>query len=295
MPCFQAFFLEGPQGKGQRFCIFHPAQGVTRGRVLHIHPFAEEMNKSRQMSALQARKLAQAGFAVLQIDLFGCGDSSGDFGDASWQDWLDDVALGAAWLSQQGSEPLWLWGHRLGCLLACEAAPSLNEACHFLFWQAPSTGRVLLQQFLRLKVASGMLEGGPNTISTDALKAELLAGGSVEIAGYRLSSALAAGMEKATLSPPALASAQAWAPVACWFEVSSQALPEPSPAISAAIQRWEAAGIAVRYQSIPGPQFWQTAEIELAPALLESSCSALRDAAPSSPASVARLDLEHQP
>ena len=89
----EAFFLSVDGGRlGQRFCLFHPAQGgVPKGCVLNIHPFAEEMNKSRRMAALQARALAKAGYAVLQIDLFGCGDSSGDFGDASWQDWVGDV------------------------------------------------------------------------------------------------------------------------------------------------------------------------------------------------------------
>ena len=78
------FFL--PSGDGQRFCLYHPAvnaQGVAPlGHVVYVHPFGEEMNKSRRMATLQARALAQAGFSVLQVDLLGCGDSSGDFGDA---------------------------------------------------------------------------------------------------------------------------------------------------------------------------------------------------------------------
>ena len=69
--------------------------------MLYIHPFAEEMNKSRRMAALQSRALAQAGYAVLQIDLLGCGDSSGDFGDATWQSWVSDVVLGCQWLRSQ--------------------------------------------------------------------------------------------------------------------------------------------------------------------------------------------------
>ena len=80
----ESFFLPIDEGRnGQRFCLFHRAHGdVTKGSILYIHPFAEEMNKSRRMAALQARALAKAGYAVLQLDLLGCGDSSGDFGDA---------------------------------------------------------------------------------------------------------------------------------------------------------------------------------------------------------------------
>src|SRR6218665_17582 len=110
------FFLDAADG-GQRYCIHPPAQGsVKRGQMLYLHPFAEEMNKTRRMAALQARALAQAGFEVLQLDLLGCGDSAGDFGDASWQGWLDDVHLACAWLqSQPRPAPLWLWGLRAGC------------------------------------------------------------------------------------------------------------------------------------------------------------------------------------
>src|SRR5687767_10614876 len=66
----EAMFLPVPHG-GRRFCLFHTPQGAVRALVFYIHPFAEEMNKSRRMAALQARSLAEAGFAVLQLDLLG--------------------------------------------------------------------------------------------------------------------------------------------------------------------------------------------------------------------------------
>ena len=47
------------------------------------------------------------------MDLFGCGDSEGDFGEADWQQWLADVVGAAAWLREQtGSAPS-LWGLRV--------------------------------------------------------------------------------------------------------------------------------------------------------------------------------------
>ena len=65
----EPFFL--PVGGGQRFCLYHPAAGECRGAVLYVHPFAEEMNRSRRMAALKARELASLGFAVLQPELQG--------------------------------------------------------------------------------------------------------------------------------------------------------------------------------------------------------------------------------
>ena len=94
------FFLQ--MGRGQRLAVLHtPSRHRDwRRAMVYVHPFAEEMNKSRRMAALQARALADAGWAVLQIDLAGCGDSSGDFGDADWATWVADVRTAATWLRQ---------------------------------------------------------------------------------------------------------------------------------------------------------------------------------------------------
>jgi exosortase A-associated hydrolase 2 len=266
----QAFFL--PAGTGQRFCIHHPPAGnATRGAVLYLHPWAEEMNKSRRMAAMQSRALAQAGFAVLQIDLHGCGDSSGDFGDASWEDWIADTLLGVRWLREHHpSAPLWLWGLRAGALLAAQAAAQLDEACNFLFWQPTPAGKPLLQQFLRLKLA-GDLQQGPPKGAMDALRQELAAGRSVDVAGYALPAALAHGLERATLAPPARTGG-----TVAWIEVSSREGATLLPASASTVAAWTAAGHAMQTSVVPGPPFWQTQEIEDAPALLLASVAAMQ-------------------
>ncbi|WP_367849211.1 hydrolase 2, exosortase A system-associated [Rhodoferax sp. WC2427] len=262
-----AFFL--PVGSGQRFAIFHPAQGgTTHGLVAYVHPFAEEMNKSRRMAALQAKALAAHGYAVLQLDLLGCGDSSGDFGDASWQDWVDDVVRACQWLRRQGDAPVWLWGLRAGCLLAAQAAAQLEWPCNFLFWAPTPAGKPLLQQFLRLKAAGDLASGNAKTVM-DGLRAQLAAGSPVDIAGYTLSAALASGMEQATLVAPATAGRLEW------LDVSSQVGATLSPAAAKPLQAWQAAGFSVRSQVVMGPAFWQTSEIEEAPALLTATLVAL--------------------
>ena len=84
----EPFFLRA--ARGQRFCLFHPAAGSCRGAVLYVHPFAEELNRSRRMAGLHAGALAALGDAVLQLDLHGCGGSSGDFAAARWETWQED-------------------------------------------------------------------------------------------------------------------------------------------------------------------------------------------------------------
>ena len=279
----EAFFLPIDDGRnGQRFCLFHPAQGDgTRGSVLYIHPFAEEMNKSRRMAALQSRALSQAGYAVLQIDLLGCGDSSGDFGDATWQDWVSDVVQGCHWLRSRSqphgadpshAPPLWLWGLRAGCLLAAQAAHRLDTSCHFLFWQAPSAGKPLLQQFLRLKVAGDML-GGQSKGVMEGMRQQLASGASVEVAGYMLAAGLASGLEQATLLPPPIHAHQTRRLE--WLEVSTREDANLSPVSAKTITQWQQAGMDVRSHIVNGPAFWQTTEIEDAPALITATTAAL--------------------
>jgi hypothetical protein len=47
-----------------------------------VPPFAEEMNKSRRMIAEVGRRLEGSGVGMLLVDLFGTGDSEGEFAQA---------------------------------------------------------------------------------------------------------------------------------------------------------------------------------------------------------------------
>ena len=278
LPPLDAFFQPAPDG-GQRLYLHHtpPAGQALKGAVLYVHPWAEEMNKSRRMAALASRTLAADGWAVLQVDLLGCGDSSGDFGDAGWAAWVDDITRAAHWLqARHPNVPLWLWGLRAGALLATAAAAGIGGPRNLLFWQPAQQGKALLQQFLRLKAAAQLADGGGKAILESA-RADLAAGRPVEVAGYLLPAALARGLEAATLNPPTTPPGRL-----VWLEVSAQAEPTLAPAALAAWPRWQAAGWRVEGLAVPGPAFWQTTEIEEAPALLAATLAALNAEAASS-------------
>ena len=273
---------------GQRLCIHYPAQqhgaeSAPLGLVLYIHPFAEEMNKSRRMAALQSRALAQAGFAVLQIDLLGCGDSSGDFGDATWDQWVTDVVVGCQWIrdkhsavASKGKVPVWLWGLRVGCLLAVDSAKQIEEPCNFLFWQPPASGKPLLQQFLRLKVAGDMLTGQSKGVM-EGMRQQLAGGSPVEVAGYMIAPGLASGLEQAALVPPAVSDP---AHRVEWFELSTREDASLSPISAKTVHAWVQAGCRVNSHLVNGPAFWQTTEIEDAPLLIDATTAALGRARP---------------
>lgn len=262
----EVFFLPAADGE-QRLCLFHAPAGAPRSKLLYLHPFAEEMNKSRRMAALACRALAEAGHAVLQIDLRGCGDSSADFGDASWADWQADVRLGLAALDTRAPAdvPLWLWGLRAGCLLT---AAEWERPANYLFWQPMASGKLALQQFLRLKLAAEMAAGASKGLM-EQMKSELAAGRPVEIAGYRLGPGLAAGLERARLAPTGPPGRVEW------LELSTREDAALTPVAEQAIKSWQDSGWTVRAQIVQGPGFWSTAEIELAPALIDRTVEAL--------------------
>lgn len=262
----EAGFLEGT--RGAVFHVLHPsAVEPIRACVLYVHPFAEELNKSRRMAALQARRFAAAGFSVMMPDLHGCGDSAGDFGDARWEGWLDDLDRCLDRLQQHQSAPLIVWGLRTGCLLLGDWLRSRNIAPPAtVYWQPVTNGELFLTQFLRLRMAAGMLGGQKET--TAQLRARLDAGETLEVAGYDLSPQLAASLAAARLTPPPAG------PV-IWLEVNATG--ELPPASQRLVDSWREQGVAVDTAVAGGEPFWTTQEISEVPALLDATLDRLTE------------------
>lgn len=261
----QPLFIDGTAGR--LFALYHPPTSEHRDGcdVIYVPPFAEEMNRSRRMAALQARALAAAGVGVLALDLFGTGDSAGDFGEARWEIWREDVAAAGDWLVARNGRPLALWGLRLGALLAAEvAARQPDRFRRLVLWQPVAEGKTMLTQFLRVQLATAMAAGG-NRETTESLRATLAAGRPVEIAGYELAPELAAAIDAARCAACALSPAS----TVDWFEVSPSGEAVPSPVAQRAIDAWRAAGVTVETAAVAGQQFWSVQETVIAPQLLD--------------------------
>lgn len=251
----------------------HPA-GSVRGVLLHVHGFAEELNKSRRMVALAARRFAEQGWLSLQLDLAGCGDSSGDWQDFSWQDWLHDIDAGWAYArSECAGAPVVLWGLRGGALLASDWMASRASAAPLLLWQPVLNGQQHLTQFLRVRAAADMLDDQNVRADTTQLRAELAAGSVIDVAGYPLAAPLADGLSAARFSVAA-----DYAQPALLLELSAQADEDKlSPALRQCLQRWPVSERAPQARAVSGPAFWNTVDITTAPALIEASADWLRD------------------
>lgn len=265
--CAEPFFLKVESG--ERFCLFYrPNLANPLGTFIFIHPFAEEMNKSRRMIAQQSKAFSENGFAVLQIDLYGCGDSSGEFNEARWEVWKQDIFHAINWIKHQTAAPINLWGLRLGGLLALDLASGAEEFFqHIVLWNPIISGNTFLTQFLRLKVASQlMIKSGKESVGTGALRNKIMAGETLEIAGYELSSILAIAIDKLRIGDFKVFDTKIH-----WFEVVPEAGRVLSPSAMATVNSWKERNIDLDLQYVTGQAFWATQEIAECPELIEAT------------------------
>lgn len=263
----RADFLEH-QGRKLFYLLFQPSEVEARGSVLFLPPFTEEMNKSRHIVAVQARDIAAKGYNVLLLDLTGCGDSGGEFVDASWQIWLQDAAFAVHTLTNLGAGPLIFWGLRMGALLACELSQSRTDVEKLILWQPTLNGEQQIDQFLRLRTVLSVVNG-QEPFDRKTLWNELRSGRSLEIAGYELSSTMALEMAKRRLND-----LRPGCPVH-WLEIGNLPNRRFSVASENVIRNWRGQGSRVEVMSVQGEPFWRIPEAGINPELQSNTLELL--------------------
>tara|TARA_R110002096_G_scaffold43479_18_gene117409 strand:- start:5511 stop:6326 length:816 start_codon:yes stop_codon:yes gene_type:complete len=193
----QPLFIES--GAERLFCIHREpvAHVPVRGSVLMLPAFAEEMNRTRSFVSRISFRLSEAGFHVLQPDLSGTGDSTGEFRNAEWSRWIEELRLASAWLHDKAG-PVHLVALRAGALFLSDLLDAEPDRFARICLVEPFvTGADSVREFLQLRVARSIFEGTKESI---AMLTEALAGGaSMEVGGYDLSSGLYASLNDATI------------------------------------------------------------------------------------------------
>ena len=275
----ESFFLK--TGTGERFCLYHGPhpEKKCRGVFIYVHPFGDEMNKSRRMAAIQARALAAMGFGVLQMDLLGCGDSSGEFADARWNIWKQDLAIARNWLENRVTAPVSLWGLRLGALLALDFARSSENAIdRIILWQPVTSGESFLTQFLRLRLANEMLssnDGTQKVHGTSAMRSSLSNGEILEVAGYELAPDLAAAIDSLKAAELVVTKI----PVH-WFEIVAEPGRAITPAGDRVISVWKRNEVNLHLHLVPCLPFWATQEISECAELVSATANIFAEESP---------------
>ena len=243
-----------------------------RGCVLFVPPFAEEMNKSRRMLAKVAIGLAEQGIATVIPDLFGTGDSAGDFGDAHWEAWLGDLRCAGQWAETNLSPVSALLAVRLGAELGADAAATgaLPALARSVFWQPVFDRSRFLTQFLRLRTAAQLTQGDHRE-SVEELRQQLRAGQRVEVAGYTLNPDMARALDQV----PARAALPLQLGQVTWMEIQRDPNAPLNPASQRLVDASIRAGSNVRTLALAGEPFWNATEIVCSPTLVDATVAAL--------------------
>ncbi len=266
----QPQFIKGT--KGDLFTLFVPPTTPQHTIFLFLPSFAEELNRCRVMVAMQARQMAALGHGCLLLDYYGTGDSQGDFSETSWQQWQADVDSAYSWLCQQGYTQIGLWGLRIGALLAVErAVQDTKRFQRILLWQPVLDGKLLLTQFLRIRVAM-LMDRGLKSQTTQDMRHLLEQGESIEIAGYEITPELYFSIEKQKMADYSVTEVL---PPMDWFEVVMEDGGGFPLASRRLLEKWQAEKVAIKTHSYSGPFFWQLHERELTPQLLEQTAKAV--------------------
>lgn len=259
-----------PGDSGNLFGLINSArqQEDNRPAVLFLPPFADEMNKARRMMARLLYRLQEHSIPGMIFDPYGTGDSAGDFSDATVECWVKDVGTAARYLMEAGASEILILAVRAGGLIARAAERDLVQSglIGVVYWQPVTSGKLLLNQFLRLRLAAGM-SGQGSKESVSALRAQLESGKIVEVGGYGLNGRLAEGLEGLDLASSELDPSV----VVAWAELVPDAARSLLPASQKVIERWRQRGLDVSTRTIVGPHFWSTVELVDVPELIDWS------------------------
>lgn len=272
------FFLDAPNGR--LFAVHHRPTDITsiRGHVLCVQPFNEEMNRCRSMVTLQAQAFAQLGIGTLLLDLHGTGDSAGNYVDARWQIWQDNIRAAVNWLNKQPGGCRGLWGIRLGAILAGEALKSIDlPSAAFIAWQPVVDGKQHFTQFLRMRIAAQMERPHLPKETTHSMREQFAAGKSLEVSGYEIHAEFAAALDAARLD--------AFSPTAnipvLWLEQAAPDATQAAPVNQKVIDAWRAGGANIDVRFFEGPNFWQVAERAISTSAIDATTAWAKQTWPS--------------
>jgi exosortase A-associated hydrolase 2 len=263
-----AQFIDG--ARGRIFAVMHRPEVPTGSGVLIAPAFAEEMNKTRTMLAEVGRALRARGIATVVVDLYGTGDSEGEFRDATYTCWIDDLARAAAWSADEGWPIEGLLCVRLGCLLGAQVArEALRAVRRTVFWQPVVHGERFVTQFLRMRVAASMMQSARETVS--GLRQRLRDGEPLEVAGYELSPELAMELDRLKL----VDLTGSYLGVLHWMEVISDVAGSTAAASQSCLEIARLRGLQASVRTVVGAPFWATTEIVRIAELVDSTVEAL--------------------
>jgi len=273
MKCFSTEynFLQAKSGK--LFTVLYSPECIdSLGGILYIHPFAEELNKSRRIVAMQSRALAELGYNVMTVDLYGCGDSEGELFEADWNKWIQDLKFCREWLESRTNGPVSLWGLRIGALIALQLAQNIEvDIPRIIMWQPVINGKMMLTEFLRIFLASEIFGVGKRKTSINELREKLNAQETLELSGYHLNPNIAHAIDNLSITEFNRNDIEL-----IWLDSVRDKTRPLSISTKNAISDLRNKNINIKYSRVQCEPFWSTGEICECSEIVYVTCDMLK-------------------
>lgn len=242
----------------------HPAfvlqfwpQESPKAHIVYLPPFGEEMNRCRSLVAEQARQFAREGLSCSVLDFYGTGESQGDLTSTSMPIWRQNIDDVLKQLLQRHRCPVYLWGCRLGGLIALDYVSVNPGACEkLLLWQPANSGGAFVTQLLRQRSAA-MMQKGEKPESTADMKVRLAEGNAIEVGGYTLGGALLTAIGQLEVASTLNSKALADTLDIFWLEHTAELGEQPGAKANRIIGELQEAGAQVVVKTFTGEPVWQ--------------------------------------
>jgi alpha/beta superfamily hydrolase len=173
---------------------------IAPAAVVIVHPFMEERQDAHPFLRSLASQICARGLWAMRFDLHGCGDSEGEWEDATVASWLDDIAAACDFAREQsGVERVLLCGLRFGASLAALASTQVAPMPLALI-QPVVKGVTYSMDMLRAYLAAEMVLTKKAGVTREALIERLRLGQTVNVFGYHLTAAQFDGIRAVDLA-----------------------------------------------------------------------------------------------
>jgi Serine aminopeptidase, S33 len=284
---FEAQFFQGFP-KGHRYGLWvAPKEQHPVGVILCIQTPGEENNFSRRVIIQAANRFADSGYATLIFDPYGVGDSAGKTSNAKMDDWRSDLMRISHQMRLKYDVPFFIWGLRLGTLLAVDLFISQSDTTSGLLLWAPLVhGRVWVDHLQRSASLSSILpkQKGPalypakeNVADKLSETTSIISPPSViadqkpkegealkKLGGIAFQASMIEEIKNLTLAPTKQAGPLGNATKIALFKlVNPHSLrgqdARTPPALAAVESNWKASGLEVHAATILSESFWSAA------------------------------------
>jgi pimeloyl-ACP methyl ester carboxylesterase len=207
------------------FGVHHaPAKGARDTCVVVVPPMGQEALRAHRALKQLCVALARERFHALRFDLFGTGDSAGDFEEASLDRWADDARTAADELRDRtGASRVSLVGLRLGAVHALTASAGRRDVDKLVLWEPVISGGAFLAELERRHV----------DFLRDELPHRAIASTRDEALGFPITAALRASLLALDLTRAPRSSAKSLAVVAARASEDERRLAEGLPGLGA--------------------------------------------------------------